>query len=357
MVTTKGVGILFEAARILLTQHRPFELLVIGDGPERAALERLAQDAPLARHVRFAGRLSDAELNAALAHATVVVVPSLGGEVFGLVVVENMLRGLPVIASDLGAFVEVLGEGRTHVSHWRGGRACASTLHEFWTIPLSRPGSRGWHGNVLSIFAIFAACWKATRALTVRLERNLSGKAGTPCVTKKETLSRLGATGPYTEARENCVCKASLFSDGTGNGSYLWQETEKMKRALVFFAAFVVVLVAASGVWAEPQQSKGTSTLSGVVIGPNDRPAPHASVSYQSSDGSAPHAVYADAHGRFTISKLKADSYDIRASAKGIFSDWQRNIPLRKGQARSVELHLIYAKEMPQSVSSTKPKQ
>lgn len=130
-----------------------------------------------------------------------------------------------------------------------------------------------------------------------------------------------------------------------------------MKRALVFFAAFVVVLVTASGVWAEPQQSKGTSTLSGVVIGPNDRPAPHASVSYQSSDGSAPHAVYADAHGRFTISKLKADSYDIRASAKGIFSDWQRNIPLRKGQARSVELHLIYAKEMPQSVSSTKPKQ
>jgi phosphatidylinositol alpha-mannosyltransferase len=43
-----------------------------------------------------------------------VVVPSLGGEVFGLVVAENMQRGLPVIASDLGAFVEVLGEaGKT----------------------------------------------------------------------------------------------------------------------------------------------------------------------------------------------------------------------------------------------------
>jgi phosphatidylinositol alpha-mannosyltransferase len=38
------------------------------------------------------------------------VVPSLGGEVFGLVVAENMLRGLPVVASDLGAFVEVLGD-------------------------------------------------------------------------------------------------------------------------------------------------------------------------------------------------------------------------------------------------------
>jgi glycogen(starch) synthase len=111
LVTTKGVGVLFEAARTLLAENRAFELLVIGDGPERATLERVSQDAQLAGHVRFAGRLLGAELDAALAHATVVVVPSLGGEVFGLVVAENMLRGLPVITSDLGAFVEVLGEG------------------------------------------------------------------------------------------------------------------------------------------------------------------------------------------------------------------------------------------------------
>lgn len=128
-----------------------------------------------------------------------------------------------------------------------------------------------------------------------------------------------------------------------------------MKRALLFLTAFLLALVAARGALAAPQ-SKGTSTLSGVVIGPDDKPVPHASVSYQSSDGRAPHAARADAHGRFTISQLKADSYDIRASAKGVFSDWQKNIPLRKGQTRSVELRLIYAKEMPKSVSNTKPK-
>ena len=111
LVTTKGVGVLFEAARILLAQKRTFELLIIGDGPEHGSLERLSQESPLAGCVHFAGRLVGAQLDAALARASVVVVPSLGGEVFGLVVAENMLRGLPVVTSDLGAFVEVLGEG------------------------------------------------------------------------------------------------------------------------------------------------------------------------------------------------------------------------------------------------------
>lgn len=111
LVTTKGVGVLFEAARILREKKKEFELLLIGDGPERASLERLAQQPPLVGSVRFAGRLANNQLDAVLARATVVVVPSLAGEVFGLVVAENMLRGLPVIASDLGAFVEVAGDG------------------------------------------------------------------------------------------------------------------------------------------------------------------------------------------------------------------------------------------------------
>jgi hypothetical protein len=126
-----------------------------------------------------------------------------------------------------------------------------------------------------------------------------------------------------------------------------------MKRALIFFPVCLVVLLAARGVLASPQ-SKGSSTLTGVVIGPDDKPAPHANISYQYSDGSGPHAARADAHGRFTIPHLRASSYDIRASAKGIFSDWERNIPLRKGQTRSVELRLIYAKEMPKSVANKK---
>jgi glycosyltransferase involved in cell wall biosynthesis len=110
LVTTKGVRLLFEAARILRENGQAFELLIIGDGPERDSLERFVRETQLGSQVRFAGRLDGARLNAALAPSSVVVVPSLGGEVFGLVVAENMLRALPVIASDLGAFSEVLGD-------------------------------------------------------------------------------------------------------------------------------------------------------------------------------------------------------------------------------------------------------
>jgi len=114
LVTSKGARVLLDAAKILCKQKQEFEVVFIGDGPERTNLEDLAKQPPLLGRVSFRGRLAPPELEAALRKATILVVPSLGGEVFGMVVAENMQRGLPVIASDLGAFVEVLGAtGRT----------------------------------------------------------------------------------------------------------------------------------------------------------------------------------------------------------------------------------------------------
>ena len=109
-MTTKGIRVLLKAAAILRCEDRSFELDVIGDGPQRNALEDLAQELQLSSCVRFMGRLDAAELERTFAKASIVVVPSLGGEVFGLVVAENMSRGLPIVASDLGAFAEVLGD-------------------------------------------------------------------------------------------------------------------------------------------------------------------------------------------------------------------------------------------------------
>jgi len=129
-----------------------------------------------------------------------------------------------------------------------------------------------------------------------------------------------------------------------------------VRRTLVFLSILLLALVAIREVSAAPQR-KGSSTLSGVVLGPDDRPVPHAAVSYQSSGGVAPHIVRTDSQGRFTISKLKADNYDLRASGKGVFSEWEKNVNLRSGARKEVTLRLIYAKEVPKAYVKTKPKQ
>jgi glycosyltransferase involved in cell wall biosynthesis len=109
-VSTKGVAVLLEAARILKEKrNRTIQILVIGDGPERGTLERIAREKGLSSEVRFAGAVPGAQLEEMISGARAIVVPSLAGEVFGLVVAENMLRAIPVIASDLGPFVEILG--------------------------------------------------------------------------------------------------------------------------------------------------------------------------------------------------------------------------------------------------------
>jgi glycosyltransferase involved in cell wall biosynthesis len=108
LVSTKGANTLLEAAQRLKTQGLSFRLAIIGEGSERARLERLASILQLDDCVAFCGYLPDADLDEALDRALAVVVPSLAGEVFGLVVAESMMRECPVIVSDIPAFAEVV---------------------------------------------------------------------------------------------------------------------------------------------------------------------------------------------------------------------------------------------------------
>jgi len=129
-----------------------------------------------------------------------------------------------------------------------------------------------------------------------------------------------------------------------------------MRRAILLPVIFFVALVAVREASAGPRR-KGSATLGGVVLGPDDKPVPYASITYQSSGGNAPHAVYADSHGRFIIKELKADNYDLRASGEGVFSEWEKNITVRAGQEKTLTLRLIYAKEIPKAYVKSKPTQ
>jgi hypothetical protein len=128
-----------------------------------------------------------------------------------------------------------------------------------------------------------------------------------------------------------------------------------VKRRLLLASLVAAAFVAAAALNAQttPPKKKG-ATITGTVIGPDDKPVPKASVMCQSSGGSSPHATYTDSKGHFMITGLKVDSYDVRASSSQVFSEWEKNIPLRKGQTKDVTLHLIYAKEMPKAAG---PKQ
>ena len=125
-----------------------------------------------------------------------------------------------------------------------------------------------------------------------------------------------------------------------------------MKRVLTFSFVFLLGLAVARQVIAEPQSS-ASGVVTGVVIGPDDKPVPHAVVTYQSGGGSAPHIAHADARGRFTISKLRSDNYVLRASGNGVFSSWE-NVAVRSGKTKTLTLHTVYAKEIPKAYTATR---
>jgi glycogen(starch) synthase len=110
LVSTKGARLLIEAAGILKDKHREFQIKIIGDGPERQELEELVRELDVQCHVRFLGYIPSEGLREVIEEAIAVIMPSLGGEVFGLVAAENMQKGKLVIASSIGALSEVLGD-------------------------------------------------------------------------------------------------------------------------------------------------------------------------------------------------------------------------------------------------------
>ncbi|MBR7194855.1 glycosyltransferase family 4 protein [Gordonia sp. SCSIO 19800] len=105
----KGIDVLMRALPAVVERFPYVRVLVVGGG-NQAALRRRA--GPLAEHLVFLGQVDDATKARALASADVYCAPNLGGESFGIVLVEAMAAGAAVIASSLNAFRRVLDDGR-----------------------------------------------------------------------------------------------------------------------------------------------------------------------------------------------------------------------------------------------------
>lgn len=103
----KGVDVLIDAFARL--RHREARLMIAGEGPERARLERQARDLGIAERVRFLGHV--AEIRPLYRQARVLAVPS-HTEAFGMVVVEALAHGLPIVATACTGPTEILDGGR-----------------------------------------------------------------------------------------------------------------------------------------------------------------------------------------------------------------------------------------------------
>ncbi|MEH3155319.1 MAG: glycosyltransferase family 4 protein [Gordonia paraffinivorans] len=105
----KGIDVLMRALPSIVSAVPDVRVLVVGTGHERALRRRAGA---LSDHLEFLGQVDDATKARALASADVYVAPNLGGESFGIVLVEAMASGAAVVASDLDAFRRVLDDGR-----------------------------------------------------------------------------------------------------------------------------------------------------------------------------------------------------------------------------------------------------
>lgn len=95
----KGFPVLLRALPEIRRRHPDLEVCVVGHG------------APIpVDGVRYLGELPDPERDALLARSDVCVVPNTGRESFGIVLVEALAAGAPVVASDLSAFYEVISD-------------------------------------------------------------------------------------------------------------------------------------------------------------------------------------------------------------------------------------------------------
>ncbi|MET8982312.1 glycosyltransferase family 4 protein [Streptomyces sp. NPDC004539] len=105
----KGLPVLIKALPRIFAERPGARLLIAGRGDEEEAVAALP--AELRSRVEFLGMVSDEDKARFLRSIDLYVAPNTGGESFGIILVEAMSAGAPVLASDLDAFAQVLDQG------------------------------------------------------------------------------------------------------------------------------------------------------------------------------------------------------------------------------------------------------
>jgi glycosyltransferase involved in cell wall biosynthesis len=109
----KGVNYLIDAMPAILKENKKAVLHIVGDGPEKEKLRKQVQRKKLEDNVMFHGKLSQEQVPGIYSKANVVVVPSVWMEQFGIVGLEAMASGRPIVGSNVGGIPDWLSDGKT----------------------------------------------------------------------------------------------------------------------------------------------------------------------------------------------------------------------------------------------------
>jgi len=107
----KGVAYLIEAFKTISQTFPKARLLLVGDGQERHNLEELVKKHSLQEKVHFLGQIENANIPKYMSLADIFVLPSLF-EMFGVVNLEAMASGLPIVATRVYGVPEVVEDGQ-----------------------------------------------------------------------------------------------------------------------------------------------------------------------------------------------------------------------------------------------------
>jgi glycosyltransferase involved in cell wall biosynthesis len=147
----KGLDFLIRAAAELADRSVPFQLHIVGDGPDRQRLEALAQGLGVADRIRFTGALPHPKVKEMLADADLFVLPSIiasDGSRDGIpnVILEAMAMELPVISTHVSAIPEAVVHQDTGILvPPQRSRTLADSIMHLWRHPEERLrlGKRG----------------------------------------------------------------------------------------------------------------------------------------------------------------------------------------------------------------------
>lgn len=171
LVKRKGCQHLLEAVKELVDKDKiNLHVEIGGDGPLRTQLERFVAKNNLSKVVHFKGFVSEADKPSFLGRADIAVFPSTGGESFGIVLLEAMAAGKPVVlAGDNPGYRSVLSRSQ-QLFNPMNVRQLARLLQHFATSAAARQQARLWQNAHIKQFDIEVVGKQVERVYTKALQ-------------------------------------------------------------------------------------------------------------------------------------------------------------------------------------------